>query len=500
MTPHPVPTRTELPDLPPADLLLPYQAETSRLLASTSLLVIDKSRRIGLTWGLAVDAVLTASAQKSAGGKDAMYISYSQEMTREFIDACAMWAKALMDATLEVGEMMFADQDEKGHTREIKAFRITFASGFEIVALSSAPRSLRGKQGLLIIDEAAFVDNLPELLKAAMAFLIWGGKVVVVSTHNGVDNPFNLLIDEIRAGKRKGKVLTISFNDALADGLYERIALVKGETPTPEGKAAFIADVRGYYGDDAEEELDCIPKTGAGSLISVEKMMACTHKHAGNPDMYGGGLCVGGRDVAIRKTGDLPVIHVAEIVGPILWLRERWKQRGATFAEQDSVMKRVFRVYKMLRFGIDQTGMGEKVVEDAVRDHGDRVEGILMTGPNRLNLALALQKRFDDETIVIPDDPDLRRDIRAIKKTKGTGGAVRIVNDGEVHADEFWALALCCLMAGDDPPAFRGYRAAGRRDPMSEGGPLDIGTGEMFMRAEDADRRSTGPRFGKGAW
>jgi phage FluMu gp28-like protein len=90
-------------------------------------------------------------------------------------------------------------------TRQIKAFRINFASGFEIMALSSAPRSLRGKQGLLIIDEAAFVDSLAQLLKAAMAFLIWGGKVVVVSTHNGVDNPFNELLDEIRSEKKQGQ-------------------------------------------------------------------------------------------------------------------------------------------------------------------------------------------------------------------------------------------------------------------------------------------------------
>ncbi len=90
---HPVPTHSTLPDalaeMPPGDLLLPYQQTASAMLASTSLLVIEKSRRIGLTWALAAIAVLTASAQKSAGGKDALYISYSQEMTREFIDACA---------------------------------------------------------------------------------------------------------------------------------------------------------------------------------------------------------------------------------------------------------------------------------------------------------------------------------------------------------------------------------------------------------------------------
>lgn len=70
-----------------------------------------------------------------------------------------------------------------GRVAAIAAGRFTFASGFEIVALSSKPRGLRGRQGYVIIDEAAFHDDLPEVLKAAMALLMWGGKVLVISTH-----------------------------------------------------------------------------------------------------------------------------------------------------------------------------------------------------------------------------------------------------------------------------------------------------------------------------
>jgi hypothetical protein len=74
--------------------LLSYQQRTVSLLESTAcqVLFIEKSRRIGLTWGFASYAVLRAARAREAGGMDVMYISYSQEMTREFIDACAMWA------------------------------------------------------------------------------------------------------------------------------------------------------------------------------------------------------------------------------------------------------------------------------------------------------------------------------------------------------------------------------------------------------------------------
>lgn len=71
--------------LPRGDLLLPYQqSAVAKLFAGVSLLVIEKSRRIGLTWGLAAYAVLRAGGQASAGGMNAWYMGYDLEMAREF--------------------------------------------------------------------------------------------------------------------------------------------------------------------------------------------------------------------------------------------------------------------------------------------------------------------------------------------------------------------------------------------------------------------------------
>jgi hypothetical protein len=43
------------------------------------------------------------------------------------------------------------------------------------------------------------------------------------------------------------------------------------------------ADIRAAYGDDAEEELDCVPKTGGGSLLSLEDIIACEHERPAGP-------------------------------------------------------------------------------------------------------------------------------------------------------------------------------------------------------------------------
>lgn len=45
-----------------------------------------------------------------------------------------------------------------------------------------------------MIDEAEFHESLEELLKAALALNMWGARVRLISTHNGIDNPFNAYI------------------------------------------------------------------------------------------------------------------------------------------------------------------------------------------------------------------------------------------------------------------------------------------------------------------
>lgn len=100
------------------------------------------------------------------------YIAYNQDMTVEYIQACAMWARAFNYAASEIEEGFWEEDDDDKH---IKTYTIKFPdSGFRIVALSSRPSNLRGRQGIIVIDEAAFHEQLDELLKAALAMLIWG--------------------------------------------------------------------------------------------------------------------------------------------------------------------------------------------------------------------------------------------------------------------------------------------------------------------------------------
>ena len=199
-----------------ANVLLPYQrrwaADTSRVR------VWEKSRRIGASYCEALLSALEAAKSREAGGQDTFYLSYNKEMTQTFIRDCAYWAKIFNMVAEDAEELVLRDED-----RDVTVYRIRFASGFNVWGLPSEPRSLRSKQGRVIIDEAAFVDDLPELMKAAFALLMWGGSVSILSTHNGEDNPFNELVKDIRAGAKKYSLHRTTLDDAIADGLYKTI-------------------------------------------------------------------------------------------------------------------------------------------------------------------------------------------------------------------------------------------------------------------------------------
>ncbi|WP_201159709.1 terminase large subunit domain-containing protein, partial [Rhodoplanes elegans] len=468
-------------------VLLPYQRELLAATSKTQLVVVDKSRRIGATWGIGADAVLTAGAQKSAGGMDVLYLGYNLDMAREFIDTCAMWARAFSPACSAVQEFLFHEQDERGADRAIQAFRISFASGFEIVALSSRPRSLRGRQGYVILDEFAFHDEADELLKAAIALLIWGGKVLVISTHNGVDNPFNTLIQEIRERRRPGAVVRCTFDDALEQGLYQRICLVTGKAWSPEAEATFRADIRGFYGAGAAEELDCIPAQGSGVYLTGALIEACMTATAPvlrltcpkgfelKPDAERASFVdawiedalapvLAALDVRIRhgygwdfaRSGDLSVM-VPLSEGRDLVRRTPFviELRNVPFREQERILFHV--VDRLPRFGAgkhDARGNGQALAEYAVQRYGAlAIEAVMPSQPWYIANVPPLKRRFEDRTIAIPRDGDHKDDLRQIRMVRGvpkvpddahTTGA----DGGQRHGD--YAIALVLANAAMD--------------------------------------------------
>ncbi len=430
----------------PPSALLPYQ---QRWIADPSQLKIaEKSRRIGLTWGEAADDVLIASA---LDGSNVFYISATQDMAIEYIEACAMWAKAFDLAAAQIEEGVFLDDGDKA----IKTYKIDFPkSGKRIVALSSRPANLRGKQGVIVIDEAAFAPDLAGLIKAAMAMLMWGDKVRIISTHDGDDNPFNELINEVRAGKRKGTVHRISFNEAVEDGLYRRVCLRKGVAWTPEAEAAWVADVRSFYGDDAEEELDVVPARGSGTYLTlalIESRMAPDVpivRGRWKPEFSLVPEATRAREVAewcrehlapilagldkarphgygfdFARVGDLSVLTALAdgadtVKRPVLVV----ELSGCPYKQQEQIHDYVVdRLPRFRKGALDAGGNGGQLAEHAADRYGHtRIEQIHLSEKFYMEKMPAFKSHLEDATLDgLPRDEQCRDDLRAIKKING---------------------------------------------------------------------------------
>jgi len=264
---------TDLQELATADyfpvdqpVLLGYQARWFE--DESEVKIAEKSRRTGLTWAEAASNVITAAKPKKRGGRNVFYVGSRQEMALEYIAACGLFAKAFNQLAGAVSEGIFKDEDGG---KDILTYTIRFPnSGFKIAALSSRPSNLRGMQGDVVIDEAAFHDSLHELLKAAMALTLWGARVRIISTHNGVDNEYNQYIEDARAGRKPYSVHRITLDDALKDGVFKRICYVTGQIWSPEAEAAWRAKTiaNAPSKEAADEEYFCIPSQSGGSALS----------------------------------------------------------------------------------------------------------------------------------------------------------------------------------------------------------------------------------------
>ncbi len=465
-------------------VLLPYQRRVVSVLdGGCQVLLVEKSRRIGLTWGLAAYAVLRAGRQKGAGGMDVMYISYSREMTREFIDACAMWARAFDIAANAAEEVLFEQDDAD---KAINAFRIKFASGFEIMALSSAPRGLRGKQGVVIIDEAAFVDDLAQLMKAALAFLMWGGQVVLSSTHDGADNDFNALIQDVLAGRSKYAHMRIDFDQALLEGLYQRICLVTGKDWSAAGEAVWRQGIIDFYGDGADEELFCVPSMSSGAWLPAPlieaRMVVQTpvlrlelpNVFMFLPQMEQDALMapfleelaaqLGALDLSQQFAFGFDFARVADLTAGSLMAIERalkrrevlaFELRNVPGAEQKKIVRMILKHVRARLIGaaFDATGMGWTVAEDMGREFGMRIEpegsGLVVAVKftedwYRINMP-PLKAAIEDDKLDLIADAEHLADLRAIKLVRGIARvpALREGSSGKKrHGDHAIAVAL----------------------------------------------------------
>jgi phage FluMu gp28-like protein len=441
----------------------------------------EKSRRIGASWSEAGEDALLASREN---GMDVFYIGYNKDMALEFIEDAADWARVYNLAAGDIEAYMWEDDaDEK---KFIQAFRIRFPSGFKVVALSSKPRNLRGKQGKIVIDEAAFHDDLAGLLKAAISMLIWGGRVVIISTHNGEDHPFNELIGACREGKVPYAVHRTTLDDALKDGLYRRVCLRRGKNWTASDEAVWREKLIAFYGEDADEELFCVPAKGGGIYLPGVLVKSCMDadipvlRFKVRPEFAKKGEgervqaaadwlsehvnpllkkldetrpCYFGEDFG--RTGDLTVIFpLQELPGLIYRAPFIVELRNMPFKQQEQILFHIVDGLPAFRGGaLDARGNGQYLAEVAMQKYGEWfIHEVALSQSWYIENMPPFKSAFEEQSILIPQDGDILDDMRAVRMEKGVAKVpdnahTKGRDGGQRHGDAAIAGALAWYAA-----------------------------------------------------
>lgn len=471
--------------------LLKYQHELRTALKLSSVVVVEKSRRTGYSWGASWVAAEYAAKAKTEGGMNVYYMGYNLDMAREFIEYVGEAGKTLNLGASAIGETLWQDAGDPDN--QIQAFRVTFRHG-RVTALPSRPRSLRGMQGLVILDEAAFHDDLDELLKAALALTIWGGKVLIISTHDGEDNAFNQLIQDCRAGRKPYTVLRCDFDRAISEGLYKRVCERTGKEWSEEAEATWRDEIIEFYGDGADEELFCIPSKSGGSYLVRTVIEACMDPaipvvrwEPPAPDFVDWRDDQRYREMRDWLEGNLkPVMAYlpdqrswfGEDFGRSLDLSDIWPLQdapGATyrtpfllelfncpFSQQEQAL--FYAVHRLPMFSggaLDKGGNGAYLAERARQEFGpDIIEEIHFSESWNLENWPPAKAALEDRTATIPKDDNVLDDLRAVTVVKGVPKIPRDARTkdrkgtGKRHGDSAIAYALAMYAARKFDAAF----------------------------------------------
>lgn len=411
----------------PALELLPYQRVWLADRRRRKLCV--KARRIGMSTASTLDFALDAAGMdpiagsyEPASGVDAVFISTGERFAAKLLKMALTHLRAL-EATL--GDRVVETASEQ---------RVRLRNGREILSLPGGnPSAIHGYGGNVLVDEAARVPNISEMMAAAMPVAgvsmarPQGYRMAVISTPGAPQGPFYELA-ETPAGEA-WSIHRIDVHEAVRQGFKldveaERRTVGDALIWASQYELQWVSE--GSYIDPAVYDACAVPRT---ELPTAEPTL---HGYDVGRTQDASALVSGFR-------GQDDVLHVSRAEA----------HRGMGWAAQRQWLERVLAV-PGAKLALDRTGIGHQLAEELEQRHGSAVTPVHFTSELKEQVYGALQARFANGSIRVPDDDgDLRRDVLSLRRELLPSGATRIVAPrvASGHADRATAIALLCWLA-----------------------------------------------------
>src|ERR1019366_5755295 len=178
--------------------LYPYQEQAILDLEKNDRVIVLKGRQLGLTTALSCYALWITLFHRD---KNVVVVATMKDTAQQIItkakfayDNLPVWLRTTVTA--------------KNTTK------LTFANGSVIEAVSSSDGSIRSKAvSLLIIDEAAHIDNAENIWTSAAPSLSTGGRGVLISSPLGVGNFFHRTWEDSELGINEFFKIKLTWRD-----------------------------------------------------------------------------------------------------------------------------------------------------------------------------------------------------------------------------------------------------------------------------------------------
>ena len=472
--------------------VLPYQERW--ILDDSQLKVAVWSRQSGKSFAAALRATLKCLSEHT----QYIILSKGERQSRMFMEK-------VKDFCVLLKKLRFLPAFAVAAETEEKIMEVYFPHNrSRIIGLPANPDTARGYTGHIVLDEFAFHGDAHKIYAACFPIITRGYSIEVISTPNGTAGKFyeiakqaGLVTDENRNSKIETRKPDAEFRvsnfefrspwsghrvdiyDAVAQGLPANIDLLRSgcddeETWLQEYGCQFLSDAQNY--------------------ISIEMISSCVHEEATTEWNVGPSSARPGAEgssalqrelylgVDIGRKRDLTIAWLFEKVGGVLWSRHLLTLKGVSFDEQEKAICNLIeagsgqwadaqigknptahlptcppaRPAAVRRCCIDQSGIGMMLAERLVQKYGAVVEPTTFTAALKERLAPMVKLAFEERTVRIPDNREVRADINSVKRFVTPAGNVRFdaEHTDRGHADRFWALALVVNAASEPSASF----------------------------------------------
>lgn len=432
----------------------------------TQFKVMTKSRQIGITFveTLSIVMRLLSVPQKW------YYLSASEARSAEAMSYAAAHCLVLTAVMPDVKEEWLDLQGIR-----YKRLTITLPNGSQLIGLPANARTARGCSGNLTLDEFAWHIDAALIWQAVAAFSTWGYHIHIISTPNGQQGEFYRIwtsnekwaVEDVEEQVRLCRQLGDEWSRHLVN-VYD--AKLAGH-PVDIDKAREIAGTE----ENWQQEYLCRFLDEATAWLTYRLIEGATSAKATtwwDSAIPPSGPMWAGFDVGRKR--DLSVIWINEQRGPVHWTRGVITMKATKFIDQKKTLWDVMREGKVRRLAIDTNGIGAQLGEEAEEYWGEtRVEQCNLTIDLWAILAAKIKKHLEQKTFLVPDCPEVRRDLHMVRRVYTDAGKTRFEapRTKEGHADRFVAGALALHAADDAAPSI-----------IAGGGESDLSRGNLTTR------------------